>query len=268
MHDKQERLREILRGYGRMAVAFSGGVDSSYLLSLAQDVLQGRVLAVTATSESYPQRELEEAKAFALKYGIRHMIIDSEELDIDGFAQNPPNRCYLCKKELYSKIIKVAKEQDITIISEASNVDDLGDYRPGLKAIAEMGIKSPLQEAGLTKDEIRLLSREKGLPTWNKPSYACLSSRFPYGQTITKEKLAMVDKAEQYLLDRGFTQVRVRHHGDVARIELEPTEIFRLLSGGMAKEAYSYFKSLGFIFTAVDIQGYRTGSMNESIKKD
>lgn len=268
MHEKQGRLKELLRGYGRVAIAFSGGVDSSYLLKAAHDALGDNVLAVTATSESYPKRELDEARAFTQKYCIKHIIIESEELDIDGFAQNPLNRCYLCKKELYAKIAKVAKENGIAIIAEGSNVDDLGDYRPGLKAIAEAGVKSPLQAVGLTKEELRSLSREMGLETHDKPSFACLSSRFPYGETITKEKLAMVDGAEQYLLDHGFTQVRVRHHGDVARIEVLPKEAGRLLTAKMAEDVYTAFKKLGFTYTAVDIRGYRTGSMNEGINKD
>ncbi len=268
MHGKQERLKDILRSYGKVAIAFSGGVDSSYLLKAAYDVLGIHVLAVTATSESFPQRELEEAKAFAQRYGIRHVVIGSEELDIHGFAQNPLNRCYLCKRELYGKIKRVAKENGITVIAEASNADDLNDYRPGLKAVAEAGVKSPLREAGLTKVEIRLLSREMGMNTWNKPSFACLASRFPYGETITREKLTMVDKAEQYLLDHGFTQVRVRHHGDVARMELLPDEIGRLLNGHLAEDVYRTFKGLGFTFSAVDIMGYRMGSMNEGMHKD
>lgn len=264
-NEKLTKLKEELAKLGRVAIAFSGGVDSSFLLKVAHEVLGDNLLAVTATSAAFPMREKNEAQAFCTKYGISHIIIESEELDIDGFSHNPVNRCYLCKKELFEKIKQVAKAYDILHVAEASNADDLGDYRPGLLAIAELDILSPLVEVKLTKDEIRLLSKEMGLATWDKPSFACLSSRFPYGQEITREKLAMIDKAEQFLLDEGFSQVRVRHHGDVARIELHPTEIARLWQDNMAQKVYDYFKKLGFIFTAVDLKGYRTGSMNENL---
>ena len=189
----------------------------------------------------------------------------SEELDIEGFRQNPKNRCYLCKHELFEKILEIANEYQINAVAEGSNMDDNGDYRPGLVAVAELGIKSPLREALLNKKEIRTLSKEMGLPTWDKQSFACLSSRFVYGETISEEKLGMVDKAEQLLLDLGFHQVRVRIHGDIARIEVLPDEIERLVSGENREKIYSYLKQLGFSYVTLDLGGYRMGSMNETL---
>ena len=221
LDNKCETLKNVISSLESVAVAFSGGVDSTFLLEFAHKVLGDKVIAVTAHSASYPQRELDEASAFTKLHNIKHIVVESEELDIEGFSDNPVNRCYLCKKELFAKIIKIAKEYGVKTIAEGSNMDDNGDYRPGLIAIDELHIKSPLREAGLTKEDIRILSREMGLPTWNKQSFACLSSRFPYGEKITLEKLNMIDRAEQYLLDLGYKQVRVRHHGDIARIELD-----------------------------------------------
>ena len=263
-YEKLEELKRSLKSLESIAVAFSGGVDSSFLLKVASDVLGDKAIAVTAKSSTYPEREYKEAVEFCEKYGIKQIVITSEELDVEGFAENPLNRCYLCKNELFTKIKEVARQNNIKNVTEGSNFDDLSDYRPGLKAVAEQGIVSPLRKANLTKDEIRYLSKEMGLKTWNKPSFACLSSRFPYGQKITKEKLDMVDKAEQYLMDIGFTQVRVRHHGEVARIELIPAEISKILENNFINDIYSYFKTLGFTYSALDLKGYRTGSMNEN----
>jgi uncharacterized protein len=260
---KFENLKNELLAYKKLAIAFSGGVDSSFLLYTAH-TLPLELLAVTATSASFPQRELTAAKAFTSQYGIQHVVIESEELELEGFSQNPLNRCYLCKHELFTKMIKTAKEHGMDVIAEASNADDVSDYRPGMQAIAELGVQSPLKAAGLTKEEIRVLSKQAGLDTWDKPSFACLASRFPYGQTITREKLAMVNSAEEYLLKLGYTQVRVRHHGEIARIEILPQEMERLLNKDAAA-VYAYFKSLGFAYAALDIKGYRTGSMNETI---
>ena len=263
MNEKHEFLKKYLRNLGSVAVAFSSGVDSTFLLKTAHDVLGDNVIAVTAKSCSFPKRELGEAEEFCKKNGIRHIIVESEELAIDGFAKNPPNRCYLCKKELFEKMKKAVSELGITNIVEGSNTDDDGDYRPGLIAVKEHGVLSPLREADLSKAEIRELSKEMGLPTWEKQSFACLSSRFPYGEEITEEKLIMVDKAEQYLLDRGFHQLRVRIHGTVARIELQKDEFQKIME--IADDVTAYFKKIGFTYVAMDLEGYRTGSMNETL---
>lgn len=205
---------------------------------------------------------------FCKKEGIRHFICDSEELKIEGFAQNPKNRCYLCKHELFEEIKKIADENGIACIAEGSNMDDNGDYRPGLKAVAELGIKSPLRESKMTKDDIRALSKMLGLPTWNKQSFACLSSRFVYGETINEEKLGMVDKAEQLLLDMGFHQVRVRIHGMMARIEIEPAEFDKLMKEENRFKIVQEFKKYGFTYVTLDLLGYRCGSMNETLKDE
>lgn len=249
---------------GNAVVAFSGGVDSSLLLFEAHQALGDKVVAVTARSATYPEREYVHAVDFARKLGVRHETIISEELDIEGFSDNPRNRCYLCKKELFQKIWVIAQQYGFNNVLEGSNFDDLSDYRPGLKAVSELGIISPLRDAGLTKDNIRQLSKLAGLDTWNKPSFACLSSRFPYGHRISPEKLIMVDKAEQFLIDSGFSQVRVRHHGDTARIELIPGEMPKILEQSFSEKVYDYFRQLGFTYVSLDLKGYRTGSMNET----
>jgi uncharacterized protein len=267
MNEKLEQLKNYIRGLGSVAIAFSSGVDSTFLLKVAHDVLGDNVIAVTAKSCSFSKRELEEALNFCKKEGIRHFVCDSEELEIEGFSQNPPNRCYLCKRELFEKIIQIAKENNIAYIAEGSNMDDNGDYRPGLIAVAELEVKSPLRTVGLSKDEIRTLSKELGLPTWNKQSFACLSSRFVYGESITEEKLNMVDKAEQLLLDMGFHQIRVRIHDKLARIEVNPCEFEKLIDKDTREEIVSKFKSYGFTYVSMDLTGYRMGSMNETLKK-
>ena len=265
MSDKQEELEKLLESYKRVAVAFSSGVDSTYLLKMAQKVLGENVIAVTASSCSFPKRELEEAKTFCRENGIRHIVVESEELDIDGFRQNPKNRCYLCKHELFEKIRSIAKENGIETVVEASNTDDDGDYRPGLVAVKELGIESPLRHVGLSKKEIREYSKELGLPTWNKQSFACLSSRFVYGETISEEKLAMVDQAEQLLLDMGFHQLRVRIHDKLARIEVQPSEFEKIMQEENRTKIFHKLKQYGFTYVTLDLQGYRTGSMNETL---
>ncbi len=266
LQEKYETLKDYLRSLERVAIAFSSGVDSTFLLKTAVDTLGAdNVIAVTASSCSFPERELSESKAFCQKHGIRQFVTESEELDIEGFRHNPTNRCYLCKHELFEKILKIAEENGMKAVAEGSNMDDNGDYRPGLQAVAELGVKSPLRYAELYKEEIRELSKEMDLPTWDKPSFACLSSRFVYGEQISEEKLHMVDKAEQLLLDLGFKQVRVRIHGTIARIEVNPTEIPKLVHPENSARITSYFKSLGFSYVTMDLQGYRTGSMNETL---
>lgn len=266
IEEKYSFLQDYLRSLGSVAVAFSSGVDSTFLLKVAHDVLGGdNVIAVTASSCSFPQRELQEAKQFCKQNNIRHIICKSEELDIDGFRNNPKNRCYLCKRELFEKILSIAKEHGISVVAEGSNIDDNGDYRPGLIAVKELGIKSPLRQADLSKAEIRELSKRLGLATWNKQSFACLSSRFVYGETISEEKLAMIDKAEQRLLDLGFHQVRVRIHGKIARIEIDPSEFSKILEVNVASKLNEYFTQLGFTYVTLDLGGYQTGSMNKTI---
>ena len=264
--EKYKKLVEYFKELGSVAIAFSSGVDSTFLLYAAHEALGENVIAVTASSCSFPKRELNEAIDYCKTLGVRHFVVESEELDIDGFSQNPPNRCYLCKRELFEKIFALAKEQGIAYVAEGSNLDDNGDYRPGLQAVAELGAKSPLREIGFTKQEIREASAKLGLPTAGKQSFACLSSRFPYGETISKKKLEMVDKAEQLLLDMGFNQFRVRIHGDnVARIELQPQDFGRLLDEELRIRIYESFRSFGFAYVGLDLLGYRTGSMNETL---
>ncbi len=266
LEQKYERLKEYIKSLGSVVIAFSGGVDSTFLLRTAHDVLGDKAMAVTASSCSFPERELNEAREFCRANGIAHEVCKSEELDIDGFRQNPPNRCYLCKRELFEKIIDIAAEKGFENVAEGSNMDDMGDYRPGLQAIAELEVKSPLRFAGLYKEEIRQLSRQLGLPTWNKPSFACLASRFVYGETISEEKLGMVERAEQLMIDLGFRQVRVRMHDNIARIEVLPDEIERAVQQEIREKINEEFKKYGFSYVTLDLAGYRTGSMNETLK--
>lgn len=262
---KLEKLKMLLKSLDSVALAFSGGVDSTFLLKVASEVLGSNVIAVTARSSTYPEREYKEACAYAAAFGVKHVVIDSEELDIQGFADNPTNRCYFCKNELFSKIREVADQNGLRYVIDGCNSDDLGDYRPGMQAARELGVISPLKEAGLTKEDIRGFSKDMGLPTWDKQAFACLSSRFPYGHKITKEKLEMVDRAEQHLLDLGFRNVRVRHHGDIARIEVASHERNKFFDMGLMDRINEKLKALGFTYVALDLKGYRTGSMNEGL---
>ncbi len=266
MHDalqsKRRRLAENLRELGGVVVGFSGGVDSTFLLAVAKEVLGDRVLGVTATSETYPERERREAETLARTIGARHRLIVSEELEVPGFADNPKNRCYFCKKELFGKLREVADAEGLPHVVDGSNADDRGDYRPGRQAARELGVRSPLDEAELTKQEIRELSKAMGLPTWDKPAFACLSSRFPYGVRITRDKVTQVGRAEEALRELGLRVLRVRHHGDVARLEVGPEEFDRV-ANGLRELVVAAVRAAGYAYVALDLQGYRTGAMNE-----
>lgn len=263
--DKLGVLRHNISRMQSIAVAYSGGLDSTFLLRIAHDALQEKAVALTARSATYPEREFRQAVEFTQEIGSRHIVVDSKELDIVGFSDNPPNRCYLCKKELFSKITQWARENGILHVADGSNTDDLGDYRPGTQAAKELGVVSPLQQAGLSKDDIRILSKELGLPTWDKPAFACLASRFPYGHKITRERLRQVDQGEQFLLDLGFRQVRVRHHGDTARLEVAADERGKFFDEALMDRIYEKFRQIGFLYVSLDLRGYRTGSLNEVI---
>ena len=263
--DKYNRLLDYFSKLGNAAIAYSSGVDSTFMLYAANEALPGAVMAVTAASNSFPARERVEAIDYCKELGIKHVVVETDELTLPGFTSNPPERCYICKKHLFSLLIDAANEAGISNVCEGSNLDDLGDYRPGLVAIKELGVKSPLREIGFTKAEIREISKHLGLPTYKKPSFACLATRFPYGELITADKLKMVEMAEDLLMDMGFEQVRVRIHGDIARIEIMPSDFIRFLSDDIRITVNNKLKEYGFNYVSLDLQGYRTGSMNETL---
>jgi uncharacterized protein len=252
---------------GTAMVAFSGGVDSTFLLKVAAEELGQGVLAVIARSETYPELEVRAAVALARTIGVRHLVIKTEELDNPAFAENSPLRCYHCKSELFSRLKDLAAQRSIPHLLDGSNHDDQGDYRPGALAGRELGVRSPLKEVRLTKIEIRRLSKEMGLPTWDKPSLACLASRFPYYTEIKRRTLLQVARAEEVLRSLGLTQVRVRHHGDIARLELKPEEFRRIMKPGARQKLIAGIKKAGYIYITLDLEGYRTGSLNEPLRK-
>ncbi|MBR3439134.1 MAG: ATP-dependent sacrificial sulfur transferase LarE [Clostridia bacterium] len=261
INEKKRALEDYLRSLGSVAVAFSFGVDSTFLLKTAQNVLGEKAVAVTVNSDLFPGKEFEGSVGFCEKEGIEQIVIEADELEIEGFSANPSDRCYICKKSIFTQIKNAAAQRGIENVAEGSNADDVSDYRPGMRAVKELGVLSPLLEAGLTKAEIRALSEEMKLPTSGKPSFACLATRIARGEEITKEKLAMIEKAEDFLHSKGFWQVRVRVHGNLARIETEKDDIQKL--AGIADEAGGFLESLGFNFVSLDLGGYKTGSMNK-----
>lgn len=264
---KLKQLNSFLCNVDRISIAFSGGVDSNFLLKAAQDILKNKVLAITVKSPFFSNREYNEVVEYFKNLKIKHKIIDIDLTKFNEISDNQPDRCYKCKYKMFEEIKKASLEENILYVADGSNIDDLSDYRPGMKALKELGIISPLVDAGINKEEIRFLSQQMGLKSWNKPAYACLASRFPYGQKITKDKLFMVERAEQYLIDIGFQQIRVRHHGDIARIEVGTEERIMFFKDEVLDKVYNKFKDIGFSYTALDLKGYRTGSLNENIMK-
>ena len=264
---KLQSLRNILCEMGSLLIAYSGGADSTFLLKVASDVLGDKAMAVTASSKTYPSREMEEAKENAKRLGVRHVIIKTNELDDENFAGNPPERCYYCKKELFSRLVELARQNGLNYVADGSNYDDLNDFRPGMKAASQFGVRSPLKEAMLTKAEIRTLSKRMNLPTWDKPPQPCLSTRFPYGTKITREELSRVERAEEFLGGLGIKQVRVRVHGNIARIEVPRGDMHLFLDEDISRKITNRFKALGYTYVTLDIEGYRMGSMNEPLKR-
>jgi uncharacterized protein len=266
---KLDSLQAILRAMESVAIGYSGGVDSTLLLKIAVDVLGRETLAVIGRSATYPTREFEEATALAEGMGARFMVVDTEETDILKFRENPPDRCYYCKTELFGKLTHIAEREGIRWIADGTITDDVGDFRPGMKAREEQSVRSPLLEAQLNKAEVREISRHLGLPTWDKPAFACLSSRFPYGKEVTRESLAKIDQAESLLRDLGFRNFRVRFHdANTARIEVGPEEVHRMVEDNLRQRIVGHLKKLGFTYVTLDMQGYRTGSMNEVLPEE
>ncbi|MCR5671626.1 MAG: ATP-dependent sacrificial sulfur transferase LarE [Butyrivibrio sp.] len=265
--EKYDRLKDYMVTMGSALVAFSGGVDSTFLLYAAKDALGDKAVAATISSMFFPGHEFAEAMDFCRHIGARQLIIEVDVLGKEEISSNPPDRCYHCKKTLFTTLLETAKKEGLSCVCEGSNLDDKSDYRPGMKAVAELGVKSPLEDVGFTKAEIRALSEHFHLPTYNKPSFACLASRIPYGEKITDEKLTKIADGEQLLMELGFKQFRVRCHGNIARIELLPTDFERFMSDDIREKVYEHFKHTGFSYVTLDIRGYRTGSLNETLKK-
>ena len=266
LEEKYSHLKQCLKDLGSVVIAFSGGVDSTLLLKVAVDTLGAdKVLALTATSPTYPSFEFEQSRQLAAQMGARQLVVESNELEIPGFAENNPRRCYHCKHELFSLCLRHAADLGYASVLDGSNLDDLADYRPGRDAVKELQVHSPLLETGFDKQEIRELSKRLNLPTWDKQPFACLSSRFPYGTEITAERLGQIDHCETWLRQQGFKNYRVRYHEQIARIEVSQQEIPRLLDDELRRHLVSEFKKAGFIYVTLDLQGYRTGSMNETL---
>lgn len=265
LQQKYNKLLNHLRSAGSLAVAFSGGVDSAFLVYAAHEALKDKLLAITAVTQSYPRHEAADAAKILSQYGVRHVQITLNQLAVPGFRENGAERCYYCKYALFSKIKEAAQKQGISLVADGANTDDENDYRPGMRATEELGILSPLRSAGFSKQEIREASKELGIFTWNKPSYACLASRIPYGEEITAEKLAMIERAEQALIDMGFKEMRVRCHGKLARIEVAGSDFEKAVVHH--KEIAAAVKNAGFLYAALDLEGFRSGSLNIALKK-
>jgi pyridinium-3,5-biscarboxylic acid mononucleotide sulfurtransferase len=264
--EKEQRLRALLRGMQSAVVAFSGGTDSAYLAVVAAEELGRKALSVTADSPSYPARHRATALEIAARFGVLHEFVQTAEIDRPEYRSNPVDRCYYCKQELFTRLREIARDRGLAAVLDGNNADDRGDYRPGRKAATELGVRSPLDEAGLTKDEIRLLSRKAGLPTWDEPASACLSSRIPYHSEVTPEKLRMIEAAEEALRSLGFRLCRVRHHDEVARLEVSREEMGRAVDPEISAEIVKALKGIGYRFVSLDLQGYRTGSLNEVLR--
>lgn len=267
LSQKLESLKSRLKELGSVAVAYSGGVDSNFLLKVAKDTLEDKAIAITIHAMMHSDVEINEAREYAKSFNIKHTVLEIDNFDLEEFLENGPKRCYYCKREVFSKIKEIAKENNISYVVDGTNLDDIGDYRPGIKALEELNIISPLKECNFTKEDIRILSKEMGLSTHNKPAFACLATRIPYGTRIDYKTLRMIEKGEQYLMELGFTQFRVRYHGDIARIEVDKNEIHKFFSVDTLERTNNKFIEIGFKYTTLDMNGYTMGSMNKGIKQ-